>query len=560
MPPASTRPVVIVAIAFVVLGLIGAVQAGLAGADFMLDLEEARPALVQAKPVTTDPGTPRLARRVFLVIVDGLRFDKSYELPFFDELRRRGVDLEASSHYPTWSRPNYVSILTGVPPLASGVRTNHHTTPVLIDSLMDRIHASGMRVATATDYDALPRVFLRPRGQRPADAYDVADLTELDDERPSGIVAPDADLESPFDDGRYVPWPGGFTEAGTALAAGSADLVVFLVGAPDAAGHAKGGASPEYREAVREVDHALSRALARIDLTLDAVVITSDHGHTDRGGHGGIEPEVVAVPLILAGAGVRPGAGSTTAPGAQLIDVAPTVAALLGIAPPGHGLGRTLVELLALDDTARQKRLDADAMRLAVNRAIVARASQLSDALVNEHRTGRIALVIGGAILSIGFVLFAIRRKTLRLRLRTGLVVIPAFFVAYFGLIGTIGRFSPSLLPANAHMAGQLAKYGLVAMGVLVGTSMWALRNRPTLAARLAEANGIAWIGLMATMIPAGLLWALFPPPYVTVPGPVFLVVIPAVQVAVAAAAAGVALMLALEVFVFGSRALGRPG
>ena len=103
------------ALALVVLGAVGAVRAGLAGANFMFDLEQTTPALAKVAPTLPDPGTPRLARRVYVVIIDGLRFDKSYELPFLDELRRRGVDTWAQSHYPTWSRPNYVSILTGVP-------------------------------------------------------------------------------------------------------------------------------------------------------------------------------------------------------------------------------------------------------------------------------------------------------------------------------------------------------------------------------------------------------------------------------------------------------------
>src|SRR3954470_24389583 len=123
---APTRQVVAAALTLLVLGAVGAVQAGLAGASFMFDLEQVEPALSRVAPANPDPHTPRLARRVFLVVVDGLRLDRSYELAFLDELRRRGVDSEAVSHYPSWSRPNYVSILTGVPPGASGVRTNHH--------------------------------------------------------------------------------------------------------------------------------------------------------------------------------------------------------------------------------------------------------------------------------------------------------------------------------------------------------------------------------------------------------------------------------------------------
>src|SRR3954471_10155932 len=165
-PPetAPTRQVVAAALTLLVLGGVGAVQAGLAGASFMFDLEQVEPALARVAPAIEAPETPRLARRVFLVVIDGLGLDRSYQLPFLDELRRRGVDSDATSHYPTWSRPNYVSILTGVPPRASGVRTNHHATPVQLDSLMDRAHAAKLGVASATDYDVLPRLFLRKRG------------------------------------------------------------------------------------------------------------------------------------------------------------------------------------------------------------------------------------------------------------------------------------------------------------------------------------------------------------------------------------------------------------
>jgi len=568
-PPetAPTRQVVGAALTLLVLGAVGAVQAGLAGASFMFDLEQVEPALARVTPSIADPHTPRLARRVFLVVVDGLRLDRSYELAFLDELRRRGVDGEATSHYPTWSRPNYVSILTGVPPPASGVRTNHHSTPVQLDSLMDRARAAGLRVATATDYDVLPRMFLRRRGTAGSPpAIDLGidlDLeTDLDVdslEQPiarAGVHAPDADLASPFDDARYAPWPGGFSEAGSALAAGNADLVVLLVGAVDAAGHARGGDSPEYRDAAAMADHAIARVLARIDLVQDAVIVTADHGHTGRGGHGGIEPEVLAVPLIAAGAGIRPGAAPVDA---RLIDIPPTVSALLGLPAPGHGLGRTLTDVLTFDDAARAQRLAADRTRLAYTRAVVGAAESSAAAAVLSHRAQRVALVAGGALLAGVLAILLIRRRVLQLDRRVLLVSIPAFFVVYYGLLATLGqRFSPSLLPAQGHLAGQMVRYGVISMLVQLLVSLWTLRNRRTLGERLAAANGIALTGLMLTMVTAGLIWAFFPPPYVDLPGPLWLVLIPAALVAVACAAINVALTLAIEVIIFAARAWHR--
>jgi len=564
-PPetAPTRQVVAAALALLVLGAVGAVQAGLAGASFMFDLEQVEPALARVPPAIEAPDTPRLARRVFLVVIDGLRLDRSYELPFLDALRRRGVDSEATSHYPTWSRPNYVSILTGVPPDASGVRTNHHSTPVQLDSLMDRARAAGLHVATATDYDVLPRLFLRrpiAAGAAPApldlDAEPSIDVDSMEQPAPSGVRAPDADLASPFDDARYAPWPGGFSEAGGALAAGDADLVILLVGAVDAAGHAHGGDSPAYREAATLADHAIARVLAHIDLSQDAVVVTADHGHTGRGGHGGTEPEVLAVPLVAAGAGIRPGAAAIDA---RLVDLAPTVSALLALPAPGHGLGRTLTEILTLDADARARRVAADQARLAITRTTLQRAESSAAADVLAHRAERIAIVAGGALLAGVLAILLIRRHVLRFDRRVLLVSIPAFFVVYYGLLATLGqRFSPSLLPAQGHLAGQMVSYGVVSMLVQLLASLWALRNQRTLGERLAAANGIAWTGLMLTMVAAGLIWAYFPPPYVDLPGPVWLVLIPAALVAVACAAINVALTLAVEVIIFAARAWHR--
>lgn len=565
---APTRQVVIAAITLLVLGGVGAVQAGLAGGEFMFDLEQERPALARVAPAVFDPHTPRLARRVYVVIVDGLRADKSYELPFLDSLRRRGVDSEAVSHYPTWSRPNYVSILTGVPPSASGVRTNHHSTPVALDSLMDRAKDAGLVTAMATDYDVLPRLFLRPRAPRSGEV-DRAIVTKSDDDEQvdedtddldvvndkeiaAAVRAPDANLESPFDDARYAPWPGGFSEAGDALTAGNGELIVMLIGAVDVAGHAHGGNSPQYRDAALIADHALSRALAGVDLEHDAIIITADHGHTNRGGHGGIEHEVMTVPLIAVGAGIKPGAAVNDA---RLIDIAPTVSALLGIAAPGHGLGRTLVEILDTDTPTIMARKVADTQRMTMTGAVVAGAEATAEIDVLENRALRVGLVGGGAALAFVLATILIRRRVLRLDIRVLLVSVPAFFVVYYGLIAMVGqRFSPSLLPAKGHLAATMAKYGLAAMFVQLVFSLWALRVHRTLAARLAAANGIAWMGLMLAMIPAGLAWAFFPPPYVSVPPPIWLVLIPAVEVAVACAAVSVALTLMVELIIFAAR------
>src|SRR5690242_10737698 len=127
----------IAAVTLVVIGGIGAFLAGSAGVNFMSALEQTRSPLSRAQPTVIDPGTPRLARRVVIVIIDGLRYDRSYGLPYLEKLRRAGVDTQALSHYPTWSRPNYVTGLTGVPQKASGVPDDRPLAPGVLDSGMD---------------------------------------------------------------------------------------------------------------------------------------------------------------------------------------------------------------------------------------------------------------------------------------------------------------------------------------------------------------------------------------------------------------------------------------
>ncbi|MEZ4366767.1 MAG: alkaline phosphatase family protein [Kofleriaceae bacterium] len=549
MPVALATALVLVGI-----GLVGAIRAGLVGAAFMYDLELSRSPLASHPPLLAD-APARTTRRVALVIVDGLRYDASRTMPQLARWRADGVDLRARSHYPSWSRPNYVSLLTGVPPVASGVRTNTHHTPTQLDTLMDRARAAGLRTATAADNEAMPKLFLRPPGGVDVPAGVEIDIDAMEDPySEAALAAADFELVSPFDDARYAPWPGGLADAGRAELAGDYDLVVLLIGVVDQAGHAHGADSDEYRAATGVADRAVTRAVAGLDLARDTLIVVADHGHSDSGGHGGMEPEVLDVPLVLVGAGIR--AGATTS-GAELIDVAPTIAALLGMPPPGHGLGRALTEVLTLPPAQALAQVASDTARVARNQAIVDDALARGDAATQANRARRVATILGIAAVVLVAAFFARRRGGLRLTPRVLLIGVPAFFVVYYMLIGTVGqRFSPSLLPARGHLAWELAKYGAIGIAAHLASGWVALRGRAHFADRLAAANGVALAGLLLTIVPAALLWAYYPPPYVRVPGPALLVMIPAVQVAVACYATGIALTLVIEIVVFFARAV----
>jgi hypothetical protein len=466
--------------------------------------------------------TPRLARRVILLVIDGLRLDHS-ALPFLDELRRKGIGATATAPYPTWSRPGYISILAGVPPNASGIRTNRVPQSLRFDSIMYRAMRAGLFVASAGDIGMIPPLFLRPGG---------TPLSGLTYSRQGDKMAPPVGYAWPFDDARRDDNLGELVASTTSLLATNADLIIVLAGDVDRAGHAFGAASPQYREAAVKVDRELGRVLATVDLATTAIIVVADHGHVDAGGHGGMEAEVETVPLILAGAGIRPG---RLPYGAQTIDIAPTIAALLAIPPPGHGHGRTLIEVLQLDPR--------DAYEI-----------NFSDRLLQApagwpgpwYSRGRALLVLIGLGLAIALAV------TLR---RSGIVIVPRGFavgaIAWVAVIAglviiTHGRFSPSAVPPLYRLeklmmiVAPAAVLGQLIAGLLV------LRRRDP-AMRFATANGLAVTGLVLALLPIGLVRIWYAPPHITVPEPFWLVGIPAGELAGGCGAAAVALLLIVE-------------
>jgi hypothetical protein len=109
----------------------------------------------------------------------------------------------------------------------------------------------------------------------------------------------------------------------------------------DWSGHHYGGASEEYRQFAKEIDARIAKIAAEMDLSSSVLIVNSDHGQIDTGGHGGWEEEVVVAPLILVGEGIKPGFYGEV----EQARIAPTVAALLGMPMPAHNQGQPLFDL-----------------------------------------------------------------------------------------------------------------------------------------------------------------------------------------------------------------------
>ena len=226
--------------------------------------------------------------RVVVLLVDGLRRDEAARLPAWRRLAPESVTGTVALDEPTLSRPYYHALFTGVPQDASGVRSNRFGSRARHDSVMDRVRAAGGEVTVVAEgLDWMRRM------HGPAGGSDARDALE-----------------------------------GELAVRGSPGLLVVHVVSTDRTAHEEGIRAASHRDALALTDAVLSR-LARIeDATL---VVTSDHGHLDEGGHGGLEPIVARAPLLVRAPGLAP--SRLDAP-VRAPALAPTLSHWLGVARP----------------------------------------------------------------------------------------------------------------------------------------------------------------------------------------------------------------------------------
>lgn len=277
-------------------------------------------------PLAAGPAGPRLVPgRVVIVVVDGLRLDTSQTaMPGLKDLRQRGADLKAVTGEPSLSLPGWTVISSGAWQEVSAVTTNFYTGTVKVDTLFKQAQSKGLKTAVVGSKD-WGQLF---KGQ--------LDVSEGVDEPPSG--SRDVTAFQAADAQVLLKALLLLREQGSP----APDLLVVHFPAVDSVSHAYGGASRETQDTATKVDTLIAQLAQALDLSRDALVVTADHGHIDRGGHGGWEPVVKTVPLVFVGKAIRPG----QYPQARQADIAPTVAGLLGLPMPVESQGRPLLELL----------------------------------------------------------------------------------------------------------------------------------------------------------------------------------------------------------------------
>ncbi len=271
-----------------------------------------------------------VAKHVVVVVIDGLRLDISQQLPMLNQLRAQGADRSLLVGQPSFSLPGWTVIGTGAWQEQSGVTTNYYQDSIAVDTIFEEAKRAGLTTALVGD---------APWGQLYASGVDSEHLMQ---ELPDEYTNLDADLQ--FDQDT--------TDFALEALQSKPNLMVIHLLSVDSAGHGWGGASPQYLQAAQNADSQIARIVNALDLSDTAIFITADHGHLDRGGHGGWEQIVLQVPFVGAGQGIKPGQYAQ----AEQAAIAPTVSTLLGLAIPAHNQGAILFDELDMPDSLQAAR------------------------------------------------------------------------------------------------------------------------------------------------------------------------------------------------------------
>lgn len=277
-------------------------------------------------------------QHVLVIGVDGTNLSRiladDYNQNFFTLMNGSTTAASSIVGHTTISNPSWTSILTGVWGERTGVINN---------------------VFTPWTYDAWPTVFNQLEAiNRDIDTMTVANWNVINAISGAGSI--------PVDTNTYVAQLAGDTNwietddavADRTIAAISAAdppnfLFSYYVGV-DENGHMYGGASEEYKLAIRNMDDNLGDILAAVNASGEdwTIIVVTDHGHQPQVGfgHGFQSPDETATFVIANGSGFTAGDINLQY---QIVDTTPTVVTLFGGTPRAGSDGVSLTTLGAGD-------------------------------------------------------------------------------------------------------------------------------------------------------------------------------------------------------------------
>jgi predicted AlkP superfamily pyrophosphatase or phosphodiesterase len=285
-------------------------------------------ALFPLLPLNSNGATVR-AEHVVVIGCDGfgaLGFTSS-NTPSLHKLMHGGAyTLHARGVLPTVSSPNWASMIMGAGPEQHGVTSN--------DWQPDKFEIAPIAVGSGKIF---PTIFGVLHEQKPS--LKIACVHDWDGF--GRLIEPGAAnlLEN------VKGSPATARRAIEVIKTNKPDFLFIHFDDVDHAGHHFGWKSPEYFQAVDQVDGLIGNVMTALEeakLTESTIVfMTADHGGKDKG-HGGATMDEIEIPWIIKGPGVLPGHELKSF--INTYDLAPTIAWIFGAHPPSCWIGKPVLE------------------------------------------------------------------------------------------------------------------------------------------------------------------------------------------------------------------------
>ena len=487
---------------WIIVGIVGCLLLAALGYfwanGLMNSLNDFRSPLAENPPVPGKALEQPLTHRDVLILIDALRNDTSLKpevMPYLNQLRQSGASATMHSRTPSYSAPGYSVLMTGAwPDLSDGPAMNPEDglpRTWTQDNVFSAVHRAGLKTAVSA--------YFWFEGLIPQADVDASFYTEGEDRLADRDVVDAA-----------IPW----------LKSQNYQFILLHIDQVDYAGHHEGGPqNSNWDAAASRADELVREIASYLDFEQDTLIVLSDHGQIDAGGHGGQDPIVLVEPFVLAGAGIKPG----KYPDMQMADVAPTITTLLGANIPATSQGHALTDMMnmsteqiALVDqayTSQQVRLAHDYLST-IGQPDIIKANDISASQqamqaaktnrLNRERLPRFALVFVLALLP-AYVLFLKRGHIVNWLLGSAFAYILIFNLRYAILSGR--TYSLSSVASADDIIIYTAITALIAFGLAWLASLFGLRlfnKSPRIAAETSLA--LTFVTLYLAALPA--LWS----------------------------------------------------
>lgn len=259
-----------------------------------------------------------MKQKVILISIDGMRPDGLLKCnnPFVQELlKKASYSLEGKSVNPSVTLPCHMSMFHSVTPERHGMTTNTYVPMVRpFNGLFEQIHNAGGTCGMFYGWEPLREV------SRPYSLTRAGYIFSYSAENTDRMLAEAAISYIKSDKPDFV--------------------FLYMVETDQKGGHDNGWMSENYLKRVHDAIENVKNVMAVAEDEY-TIIITADHGGHDRI-HGTELPEDMTIPVFFIGPDFE---GGKVLPEVGLLDIAPTIAEIMGIPTVREWEGKTIVEV-----------------------------------------------------------------------------------------------------------------------------------------------------------------------------------------------------------------------